>query len=146
MASGNIDLIRPIYDEWGRGNWRTNFDVYDPEMEWGWSSEFLGLGGVCKDQRDPNPRLRAWLKGWEFWRAEANEFHEVGDYVVVLATYHGRGKESGVDIEQLGAHVFEVRDDKVVRLEIFATRERAIAWVQAAVAASPGQPRAARSG
>jgi hypothetical protein len=54
MATGDIDLIRPIYEEWGRGNWRTSFDVYDREMEWGWSSEFLGLAGVCRDDRDPN--------------------------------------------------------------------------------------------
>ena len=140
MATGNADLIRPIYEEWGRGNWRSYFDVYDPEMEWGWSSEFLGLGGVCRDDRDPNPRLRTWLKGWDYWRAEADEFLEVGDYVVVLTTYHGRGRESGVEIEQLGAHVFKLRDGKVVRLEIFASRERAIASVQTALAAGESAP------
>ena len=140
MATGNADLIRPIYEEWGRGNWRSYFDVYAPEMEWGWSSEFLGLGGVCRDDRDPNPRLRTWLKGWDYWRAEADEFLEVGDYVVVLTTYHGRGRESGVEIEQLGAHVFKLRDGKVVRLEIFASRERAIASVQTALAAGESAP------
>ena len=55
MAAKNADLLRPIYEEWGRGNWRPFFDVYDPHMEWGWSSEFLGLGGVHEDLRDPNP-------------------------------------------------------------------------------------------
>jgi ketosteroid isomerase-like protein len=137
MASHNIELIRPIYDEWGRGSWRNGFDVYDPHMEWGWSNEFLGLAGVCEDSRDPNPRLKAWLSGWEFWRAEAEEFLEFGDYVVVLASYHGRGKGSGVEIHQLGAHVFKLRDGKVVRLEIFASREKAIASVQAAAADRP---------
>jgi hypothetical protein len=137
MASRNIELIRPIYDDWGRGNWRPFFDVYDPHMEWGWSSEFLGLAGVYEDPRDPNPRLRAWLKEWEYWRAEAEEFLEFGDHVVVLATYHGRGKGSGVEIRQLGAHVFKLRDGKVIRLEIFASREKAIASVEAATADRP---------
>jgi ketosteroid isomerase-like protein len=132
MASHNADLIRPIYEEWGRGNWRPSFDVYDAHMEWGWSSEFLDLGGVYEDRRDPNPRLRRWLSGWDYWRAEADEFLEIGEYVVVLATYHGRGRGSGVEIEQLGAHVFKLRDGKVVRLEIFASREKAIASVHAA--------------
>ena len=137
MASRNVDLIRPIYDEWGRGSWRTSFEVYDPQMEWGWSSEFLGLAGVYRDPRDPNPRLRTWLSGWEFWRAEAEDFLEIDDYVVVLATYHGRGKGSGVEIRQEGAHVFKLRDGKVVRLEIFASREKAIASVKAATADQP---------
>jgi ketosteroid isomerase-like protein len=131
MASGNADLIRPIYDEWGQGNWRPRFDVYDPRMEWGWSDEFPGLDGVFEDRRDPNPRLRSWLSGWEDWRAEADDYLEFGDQVVVLATYRGRGKGSGVDIVQRGAHVFELRDRKVVRLEIFASREKALASVRA---------------
>ena len=131
-APGNVDLLRAIYDEWGRGNWRPRFDVYHPNMEWGWSDEFPGLAGVYEDHEDPNPRLVAWLSGWAHWRAEADEFLEFGDHVVVLATYHGRGRGSGVEISQEGAHVWELRDGKVVRLEIFATRAKALQSVQAA--------------
>jgi ketosteroid isomerase-like protein len=132
LAPSNVDLIRPIYEEWGRGNWRPRFDLYHPNMEWGWSDEFPGLAGVYEDHEDPNPRLIAWLSGWEHWRAEADEFLEFGDHVVVLATYHGRGRGSGVEISQEGAHVFELRDGKVVRLEIVATRAKALASVQPA--------------
>jgi uncharacterized protein len=116
MPPGNVDLIRPIYEEWGRGNWRPRFDVYHPQMEWGWSDEFPGLGGVYRDARDPNPRLQMWLSEWENWRAEADEYLEFGDQVVVLARYYGRGRGSGIELEQEGAHVFELRDGKVVRL------------------------------
>jgi uncharacterized protein len=132
-VASNADLIRPIYDDWGRGNWRPSFEVYDREMEWGWSDEFPGLDGVFKDDRDPNPRLRAWLSEWEHWRAEAEDFLELGDYVVVLASYHGRGRGSGVEISQEGAHVFRLRDDRVVRLEIFASRQKAIESVRSAL-------------
>jgi uncharacterized protein len=132
VAPGNVDLIRPIYEDWGRGNWRPRFDVYHQNMEWGWSDEFPGLAGVFQDHDDPNPRLVAWLSGWEHWRAEADEFLEFGDHIVVLATYHGRGRGSGVEISQEGAHVFELRDGKVVRLEIFASRAKALQSVQAA--------------
>jgi uncharacterized protein len=133
LAPGNADLIRPIYEEWGRGNWRPRFSVYHPEMEWGWSDEFPGLAGVQRDTRDPNPRIRSWLSPWEHWRSVAEEFIEIGDYVVVLTGYHGRGKGSGVEIDQQGAHVFKLRDGKVVRFEIFASRERALESVRAAV-------------
>ena len=131
MASGNVDLIRPIYEEWGRGNWRPRFEVYDPHMEWGWSDEFPGLGGVFEDHEDPNPRLRTWLGEWEEWRAVAEDYVELGDQVVALTSYHGRGKGSGVEIHQPGAHVFELRDGRVVRLEIFADPDRALAAARA---------------
>jgi ketosteroid isomerase-like protein len=137
MAPGNADLIRPIYDEWSRGNWRPHFDVYAPDMEWGWSDEFPGLAGVYRDSENPNPRLQTWLSEWDHWRAEAEEYLEIDDYVVVLARYRGRGRGSGVEIHQEGAHVFRLRDGKVVRLEIFATRERALESVSAATSAPP---------
>ena len=125
MAPSNADLVRPIYEEWGRGNWQPNFDVYHPRMHWGWSDEFPDLGGVYEDRDDPNPRVRTWLSEWEFWRAEADEIIEHGDQVLVLATYYGTGKGSGVEIQQQGAHLFDLQDGRVVRLEIFATRARA---------------------
>ncbi|HEV2874563.1 MAG TPA: hypothetical protein VGW14_05385 [Thermoleophilaceae bacterium] len=46
--------------------------------------------------------------------------------MVVLASYYGRGKGSGVEIRQEGAHVFKLRDGMVVRLEIFANRQKAL--------------------
>jgi ketosteroid isomerase-like protein len=101
-------------------------------MEWGWSDEFPGLAGVYRDRTNPNPRLRTWLSEWDHWRAQADEYIEVGDYVVVLATYTGRGKASGIEISQEGAHVWRLREGKVVRLEIFADRQRALDWVDRA--------------
>jgi ketosteroid isomerase-like protein len=137
MTPGNADLVRPIYEEWGRGNWRPRFDVYDQHGV-GLVRRVPRARGRLRGPRGPKPRLRAWLNGWEDWRAEADDFLEIGDYVIVLASYYGRGKGSGVEIRQEGAHVFKLRDGKVIRLEIFATRAKAIESVRAAA----GAPRA----
>ena len=139
MAPSNADLIRPIYEEWGRGNWRPRFEVYHPHMEWGWSDEFPGLDGVYEDHEHPNPRLLTWLREWEHWRAEPDDYLEIGDYVVVLASYYGRGRGSGVEIHQRGAHVFKLREGRVVRLEIFATQAKAMESVKAARSAQTDQ-------
>ncbi len=45
---------------------------------------------------------------------------------MVLCRYTGRGKGSGVDVDVQGAHVWKMRDGKVVRLEIFSNREKAL--------------------
>jgi ketosteroid isomerase-like protein len=140
MAPSNAELIRPIYEEWGRGNWRPRFDIYHPHMEWGWSDEFPGLAGVYEDRLDPNPRLRTWLSEWDHWRAVADDYLELGNHVIVLASYYGRGKGCGVEIHQEGAHVFELREGKVVRLEIFATREKAIESVRSAPSEEREEP------
>jgi uncharacterized protein len=126
VSEENVEALRPVYEEWGRGNWRSRFQVYDPEMEWGWSDEFPGLGGVQRDPELRSRRLRQWLSPWNFWRCEAQDFVSSGDFVVVLCRYLGRGKESGVDVVALGAHVWKMRDGKAIRLEVFSSREKAL--------------------
>ena len=126
MPEGNIDVLRSIYAEWSRGNWRPKFDVYAPDMEWGWSEEFPEQAGVYRDPAERNRRLHEWLSPWEYWRAEAEEYIEHGDDVVAVCRYRGRGKGSGVEVDTRGAHVWKLRDGKVVRLEVFADIAKAM--------------------
>jgi ketosteroid isomerase-like protein len=125
MSQENVDALQPVYAEWSQGNWRPAFDVYDPEMEWGWSEEFPSAG-VSRDPALRSSRLREWLSPWEDWRCEAEEFIADGDHVVAVCRYRGRGKGSGVEVDSRGAHVWKFRDGKAVRLEVFADLGRAL--------------------
>jgi ketosteroid isomerase-like protein len=127
MSQANVDAIKPVYEEWGRGNWEPRFEIYADDLEWGWSDEFPGLGGVTQDPELRSRRLREWLSPWDDWRCEAEDFLVNGDYVVVLTRYVGRGKESQVAVDSLGAHVWKLRAGKAVRIEVFSSREKALA-------------------
>jgi ketosteroid isomerase-like protein len=129
MASQNVEVLREIYDHWGRGDWEYLPTVYADEFEWGWSPEFPEIAGVYRDERSPNPRLQTWLSPWEHWQVEVEDYLEDGDTVIVLARYRGRGKGSGVDVDVPGAHVWRMRDGRAIRLEVFANRQTALAAV-----------------
>ncbi len=122
----NVEALRPVYEEWGRGNWSPRFDVYAPNMEWGWSEEFPGLHRPSREPQTPSHRLREWLSPWEDWRCEAEEFIAEGEFVVALCRYTGRGKESGVAVDSRGAHLWTMRAGKAVRLEVFSSRSKAL--------------------
>jgi ketosteroid isomerase-like protein len=126
LGRANVRALAPVYEEWGRGNWRPYFDVYAPDMEWGWSDEFPEFHGVTRDPQVRSRRLRAWLSPWEDWRCEAEEFIPAGEFVAVLTRYTGRGKESGVTVDTPGAHLWTMRDGKAVRLEVFSSRGKAL--------------------
>ena len=126
LARENVAALETVYAEWRRGNFRERFDLYAPDMEWGWSREFPDLEGVVRDPELRSARLREWLSPWEDWRVEPQEYVAAADRVVVLARYTGRGKGSEVAIESLGAHVWTVREGRAVRLEIFSDREAAL--------------------
>jgi ketosteroid isomerase-like protein len=121
-----VEALRGVYAEWSRGNWTPRFDVYADDLEWGWSDEFPGLGGVYRDPELRNRRLREWLSPWEDWRVVAEDYLPAGDFVVVLCHYGGRGKASGVRVDTHGAHLWTFRDGKAVRIEVFSSRRRAL--------------------
>jgi ketosteroid isomerase-like protein len=137
--SANVALVRSIYADWERGDFRRT-DWADPDIE------FAILGGP-----DPgtwagisamSDAWRAWLSAWDYWDAVAVEYRELDSgRVLVLTTGRGRGKSSGLGVGQLYAHsgkdpsgdvdkafgLFQVRDDKVTRLVIYWDLDRALA-------------------
>jgi hypothetical protein len=64
-------------------------------------------------------------------RSEAEEFWELDDdRVLVLIKLSGRGKMSGLELEQLGAQgatVYYISDSKVTKVVTYWNRERAFA-------------------
>jgi hypothetical protein len=90
----NVVALEPVYEQWGRGNWRPRFDVYARGMEWGWSDEFPGLAGVFEDDQPRNQRMLQWLGPWEDWRCEAEDYIVNDEFVVVLCRYSGRARRA----------------------------------------------------
>ena len=126
MSQENVEKLRTVYAEWSKGNFRPVTDLYGPDMEWGWSEEFPGLGGVVRESGARSERMVRWLSSWEKWRVEPEDFLKSGDHVVVLCRYTGRGKGSGVDVDTHGAHLWTFREGEAIRLEVFSSRERAL--------------------
>ncbi len=126
MSQENVDALQIVYEEWGRGNFRPTFNVYGPDMEWGWSEEFPDVHGVFRDPELRSSRMLEWLGQWEDWRIAAEEYISADDFVVVLCRYTGRGKESGATVDTAGAHVWTMREGRAIRLEIFSSRSKAL--------------------
>ena len=61
-------------------------------------------------------------------RLEPQEFVDAGDHVATRLRHHGRGKGSGVEIdEELYHQVATFRDGRIVRIEYFAEWDEALA-------------------
>jgi ketosteroid isomerase-like protein len=128
VPSANIDLVRSLYAAWDRGDY-SSVDWAHPEIEYviadGASpGSWTGVAGLAEG-------YRPWLSAWEDLRIGADEYRELDEErVLVLNHYSGRGKTSGLELEQMrtkGAALFHVRGGKVTRHVIWFDRERAFA-------------------
>ena len=126
--SENLDVVRSILACWERGELMPEQWSHwaDPEIE------FVTVGGPEPSSHsglaEAGPRIEAFLDLWELYRVEADEYRELdGERVLVLTRQGGRGKGSGVEIEQRRASLFHVRGGKVTRRVNYWDRDRAFA-------------------
>ncbi len=126
MTAANVDLVRSIYDSWERGDFSRTREWAHPEIE------CAALGGPVTDgYKGPaalGEGLSALLEVIDDARPEAQEYRDLDDErVLVLGCLRGREKSTGMDVEQLRANLFRIRDGKVVRLIFYRDRGRAFA-------------------
>jgi ketosteroid isomerase-like protein len=123
--SENLDLVRSIYASIGRGDFGSA-DWADPEIEYVRADGFepdslIGRDGLVA-------AMRSLFGALEDFRIEAEDYRELdAERVLVLTNASGRGKASGLAVDQKGAEVFEIQAGKVTRLVTYADRANALA-------------------
>jgi ketosteroid isomerase-like protein len=140
VASANVELVRSIYADWERGDYRSAKWAH-PEIEYVHADG--PAPGRWKGTTEMAEAARAYLDAWEGYRIEADEYRELdGERVLVLVHWSGRGKTSGFELGQIGtkgASLFHIRDGKVTRYVVYFNREHALADLGlASEASSPG--------
>jgi ketosteroid isomerase-like protein len=126
MASSNLDVVRSIYEAWGRGDFSSN-EWAHAEIEFSFAGgpdpgSWRGLDAMAHAYRD-------WLRAWEYFRAEPEEYIVIDrERILVLVRNSGRGKVSGLELdEQSAANYFQFRDGKVTRIVVYLDRALAFA-------------------
>lgn len=141
MSSQNLDVVRSIYAAWEHGDF-SDASWADPNIAFciddGVSTtRVVGLAEMAK----------AWanfLRDWEQWTAHVEEYRELGGgRVLVVLTAHGRGKSSGVELERFNvasANIFQLREGKVTKLDVYLDPERALSEMGVASTARSKKP------
>jgi hypothetical protein len=122
----NVELVRGGYDALARGDLEGLLARMHPDVEFV-NPENAMEGGTRKGSEGVGTALSAMQQMFDGYVIEPTEFMPMGDEVVVIATERGRGRASGAGLEQTTAHVFTVRDGRIVRFRWFHTREEALA-------------------
>jgi ketosteroid isomerase-like protein len=134
MSEEKIEIVRRIYDEWGRGNFRVGAELFDSNTLLVLAPEFPE-SGAYRGPEEIDGYMRGFLGAWDDLVIKAENFIAAGDSVVVGVYQHGTGKESGVPVELRYFQVWSFRGDTVLRMENIAERAQAF---QAAGVSEPG--------
>ena len=124
-----LDALRAGYELVNRDGVSAWLECMDPQIEWTEGEEvperhvYRGHEGVLRQQE-------RFEEAWESFRIEPLDFAGSGDKLVVIVDLWGRGRGSGAEVEARAAHVWEFREGKAVRFEIYGDPEKALRDVE----------------
>jgi hypothetical protein len=125
MSQENVEVVRRLYEAYAAHDFQTALDLIAPDIEWDLSMR--PDGKVYRGREGAIEAVRTWTGTWEAFSFELEELIDAGDQVVVIDRQSGRGKGSGMPLEESFAVVYTVEAGKVTRAVWFTNREDALA-------------------
>lgn len=116
MAS-NLDIIRGTYAAFAEGDIEAVLATFDADITWV-EAEGGPYGGVYHGPDEVVENVFVPLnQEWDIFRVEPERFIDGGDTIVTTGTYSGTYSATGDSFEAPFAHVWELKDDHVVRFQ-----------------------------
>ena len=105
-VEGVLALLHPQVEGFSEGPNTGGFDNHDGFLRW--ASE--------------------WDEAWESFERKVRDVEVVGErHAVAIVHQTGRGRDSGIEVEQLAAYVFEIDDEgRCVYLGLFLDLQRGV--------------------
>jgi ketosteroid isomerase-like protein len=126
---GNVETVRRGYELYAAGDLGGVAVLFAGDAELA-DAGGLGVAGTAAGTRyGPQGFIRAndeALEAFEDYRVEAEEFIDAGEAVVVSVRISGRGRASGAELETRLAHLWVLRNGKVIRGEVYRTTQEAL--------------------
>ena len=129
MSQTNLEIVQSIYDAAARRDAEGLFALYDPHVEWDVSrspmARLVGQG-FYRGHEGLRQFFGAYHEAWEAIEYHCDELIDAGDDVVSVDIEPARGRTSGANVELTQYAVWTIRNEKVVRVVWFPTREEAL--------------------
>ena len=126
MSRDNVEKARDFIAAYNRRDFDAAVEFFDPEVEW-----VLPERQASDSCQGPDEVRRFWEgldETFEELTLEPQEFIDAGDHVATRLRHRGRGKRSGVEIDEEMYHqVATFRDGWMVRIEYFGEWSEALA-------------------
>lgn len=120
-------MARQAYEAWNRDDLQWVLDRCAPDIEFRPNAGFPDWNEVYRGREGVQAWYRAWREAWEALSFRVERIEDLDDQVLVLVSVSGKGKDSGVVVEERRAHLFENdMEGFCTRWQSFATWDEAL--------------------
>jgi ketosteroid isomerase-like protein len=132
VSERNLEIVQRGFEAFNESGVEGIIPLIHPDFE---ATTPPNLASEPDTYRGPDG-IRRWFDSFDEVmdeiRWEPHGFHEAGDKVVVEFTLRARGKTTGLAFGQNAVMVWDLRDGKAIRVELFQTLEEAMTAAEGA--------------
>ena len=126
MSQENVERAREAYRELNAtGTLGVVVEFLAPEVEFHLSGAFPDLDAVYRGHDGVRKLGEQLTEPWEQFRMEPDRFIDLGEQVLVLCHFHGKGRD-GIAARLPFAHLWTLREGVVVRMDAFSGHAEAL--------------------
>jgi ketosteroid isomerase-like protein len=126
MSAENLDIPKQLIEAYNRRDFEAFLDFLDYDVEWIPIMAALEGRVYCG-----HAGVRDWIdditKDWEHFEPCYEEFHDLGDRVLIFGHWHAKARLSGLEFDnQPATWLYEIKAGKVVWMRTFTDRGDAL--------------------
>lgn len=142
MSDTSVEIVRAGFEAWNEGGIEALLEYIHPQFEVTTPPDLAAEPDTYRGHDGVRRYFESFYDAMDRVSFEPHDYLPVGDLVVMPMTLRARGRATGIETEQSVVQVWEVKDGKVIRAEVFATLDEAMAAAQARLGAEAGEPAA----
>jgi ketosteroid isomerase-like protein len=121
MSQENVEIARKMVDAYSKGDLEQTLDSIAPESEFHPSGLFLDTGDVYRGREGWSEFWHRFRAAWESITISIERIEDLGEGVLVLGTFHGKGHGSGVEVTRQSAWLLTFRNGLVTQISSYAS-------------------------
>ena len=127
MSQENVDIVREHFENTNRRSFDAVMQGYDPGVELVVSEDVAPDPGVYRGADAVGEWFGSWFRTFApNYRLDVVELISVNDAVVAAVDHRAVGRRSGVEVTTRFYNAYWVRENKIVRVELFRERPDAL--------------------
>ncbi len=126
MSQENVELVQKVFDAYSRGDLPAMLDRMAPAFEFHPSGQFMDTQAIYRGHEGWTEFWHTFRAAWDSITISVERIEDLGEQILVLGTFHGKGHESGVEVTRDSAWLQTLRGDLIAQTQTFTSWDEAL--------------------
>lgn len=127
MSEENVEFVRRVFDSINRGDVDAALEAAADDIQADWSNSVGPLKGIYSGKEQVRELWTSFVEAFDELRWDPEEIIEVDDSRVIAVNHvRMRGRESGVEVDAVGAQLWTISEGKGRSLKLYQSKADAL--------------------